>query len=223
MPKYDKLRTVILLGNVTKSAFYVANLYFIYMGELKMEKVTVYIVHGYTSSSEAEWFPWLKRKLMDIGINVTVFDMPNPNSPVAAEWDDHLEKKIKIRDENTYFIGHSLGCITLLRYLQKQPINIKIGGAILVSGFIERLPNYPILDSFIKSDLDMEMLTKMVQNRCVVSAPNDTIVAYKYSCELAKQFDAKLITVENGGHFIGQESFFEFPQLYDEFCKMINK
>ena len=188
-----------------------------------MRKATVYIIHGYTSSSESEWFPWLKRKLTDIGINVTAFDMPNPNSPIAAEWDEHLDKKIKIRDKNTYFIGHSLGCITLLRYLQKQPIDTKIGGVILASGFIEPLPNYPILDSFIKSDLDMEMLTKMVQNRCVVSAPNDTIVPYKYSCELARRFDAKLITVENGGHFIGQDGFFEFPQVYDELCKMINK
>ena len=186
-----------------------------------MTQTKVYVVHGYTSSSEAEWFPWLKRKLTYDGIDVTVFDMPNPDAPVASEWDEHLDKNIEMRDENTYFIGHSLGCITLLRYLEKQPLNTTIGGVILTSGFVESLPNYPNLHPFIKADLDMKKLIKMARNRCVVSAPDDSIVPYKYSCELARRFDAKLITVENGGHFIGQEGFFEFPQVYDELCRMI--
>lgn len=188
-----------------------------------MPKSTVYIVHGYTSSSEAEWFPWLENKLTNIGVDVFVFDMPNPDFPVASEWDEHLDKNIGALSENTYFVGHSLGCITLLKYFERHPADTKIGGVILASGFIERLPNYPNLDSFIKDDLDIEMLIKMTPNRCVLSAPNDTIVAYKYPCELAKLFNAKLITVENGGHFIGQEGFFEFPQVYDELCRMMKK
>jgi len=188
-----------------------------------VKDIIVYIVHGYTSSSNGEWFPWLKSKLSDIGVNTIVFDMPNPNAPIASEWIAHLSKNIKTIDENVYFIGHSLGCITLLRFLENQPDNTKIGGIILASGFIKKNPKYPNLDQFIKNDLNLKKAAKMAKHRYVFSAPNDIYVPYEYSCELAKLFDAELITVENGGHFIAQEGFFEFPQVFDEFCKMISE
>ena len=183
----------------------------------------VYIVHGYTSSSSAEWFPWLKNMLLDKGINVSVFDMPNPYSPVASEWIQHLENNIKNLSSGTYFIGHSLGCITLLRYLENQPDNINIGGIILASGFLRNNPKYPALDPFVKEDLNIEKIIKMTENRIVLSAPNDKYVPYEFSSELAQFLKAKFITVENGGHFIGQEGFFQFPQVYDELCRMIEK
>jgi len=186
--------------------------------------IKVYIVHGYTSSAEAEWFPWLKTKLMDMGITVTVFNMPNPDSPNVEEWDAYLDENIKTYNENTFFIGHSLGCITLLRYINRQPINAKIGGVILASGSISPNPLYPNLDDFYIGDYsDMQRIIRIVDSRCLFSATNDTIVAYENSCELALLLNAKLITVENGGHFIGQEGFFEFPQLLNEFCEMIHK
>ena len=183
----------------------------------------VYIIHGYTSSSNAEWFPWIKRMLNEDGINVSVFDMPNSNNPIAIQWIEHLDRNIKKITRETYFIAHSLGCITLLRYLEKQSENAEIGGIIFVSGFIKKNPKYPNFDQFIKEDLNMKKIIKMTENRFVFSAPNDPYVPYTFSCELAKQFNANLVTIENGGHFIGQEGFYEFPQLYDELYKMMNK
>jgi predicted alpha/beta hydrolase family esterase len=188
-----------------------------------MKNIVVYIIHGYTSSSKAEWFPWLKKKLMDIGTNVIVFDMPNPDSPIAQEWIEHLNKWIKTIDENTYFICHSLGCVTLLRFLELQHVDTKVGGIILASGFIKENPKYPNLDPFVKVDIDLLKIIKMTKNRCVLSSPNDNYVPYEYSCELAKAIDAKLITIENGGHFIAQEGFLEFPQVFNEFNRMINE
>ena len=185
-------------------------------------KANVYIVHGYTASSQAEWFPWLKDKLIEIGTTVTVFDMPNPNAPVPMEWDAYLENNIAECGESTFFVGHSLGCIALLRYLEKQAVTTKIGGVILVSGFLEPVPTLPMLDSFLKQDLNTPKLIKMVEKRLVISSPKDWIVDYQYSSKLAKQMKARLITVESGGHFIAQEGFTEFPLVYDELCKMIN-
>jgi len=188
-----------------------------------MKEHTVYIIHGYTSSSNAEWFPWLKRMLIDKGINVIVFDMPNPNAPDALQWIEHLEKNIKEVTKDTYFVAHSLGCITLLRYLEKLSGNTEIGGVILASGFDKKIPKYPVFDHFISENLNISKIIRMVKNRFVFTAPNDIHVPYKISCELAQHFDAELVTIENGGHFIGQEGFLEFPQVYDELCKMIDK
>lgn len=190
---------------------------------MKNKKVNVYVVHGYTSASSAEWFPWLKNKLTEIDISTTIFDMPNPNDPKVNEWDAYLDKNITECSESTILVGHSLGCITLLRYLEKQSDDRKIGGIILVSGFLEPITTLPILDPFIKQNLNTPKLIKMIEKRLVISSLDDSIVPYQLSCELAKQIDAKLITVENGGHFIGQEGFTEFPLVFDEICKIINE
>ncbi|MCL1873018.1 MAG: alpha/beta hydrolase, partial [Clostridiales bacterium] len=185
-----------------------------------MKNAKVYLIHGYTGSPESDLFPWIIDKLSEVGLNLTAFHMPNPDSPLAAEWDRYLDDNIKELNEDTYFICHSLGCVTLLRYLNRQSARTKIGGAILASGFVEMLPKYPMFRGFIDIDLDMGKLIAMVDKRCVFSSPNDIIVEYKYSQELARLFDAKLVTIEGGGHFIGQEGFSEFPELFEELCAM---
>ena len=188
-----------------------------------MKEKSVYVVHGYTASSTAEWFPWLKNKLSEANVSTTVFDMPNSNEPIPSEWDAYLDKNITKYDDNTFFVGHSLGCIALLRYLENQSINQKIGGMILVSGFLESVSTLPMLDSFTKKALDITRITNRIKKCIVISSPNDPIVNYQYSCELAKQLNAKLITVENGGHFIKQGGFSEFPLVFDEIFKMKNE
>jgi predicted alpha/beta hydrolase family esterase len=189
--------------------------------EYYMKNAKVYLIHGYTGSPESDLFPWIIEKLSGIGFTITAFHMPNPDFPIAAEWDRYLDDNIRELNEDTYFICHSLGCVTLLRYLNKQSVKVKIGGAILASGFVERLHKYPMLWDFVDIDLDMKKLIAMVEKRCVFSAPNDTIVDYKYSQELARLFDAKIITIDGGGHFIGQEGFSEFPKLFEELCAMV--
>lgn len=190
---------------------------------MKNKKYHIYVVHGYTASSKDEWFPWLKNKLNGDNLEVTLFDMPNSNFPSATQWDTYLDKNITDCNENTFFVSHSLGCIALLRYMEKQPIDQKIGGVVLVSGFLEEVSTLPMLNSFIKPDLNVNKLAEMIEDLCVISSPSDSIVPYSYSCELAKQLNAKLIAVKNGGHFLAREGFTEFPLVYDVLSKMIKE
>ena len=186
-----------------------------------MSDIKIYLIHGYTGSPESDLFPWLIDKLSGIGLNTIAFHMPSPDAPVAAEWDRHLDENIRELNRDTYFICHSLGCVALLRHLNRQSEKTRIGGAILVSGFVETLPNYPMFGEFVDIDLDMKKLISMVDKRCVFSAPDDTIVDYKYSQNLAGLFDAKMVMIEGGGHFIEQDGFSEFPELFAELCAMI--
>jgi len=187
------------------------------------KKANIYVIHGYTATSQSEWFPWLKNSLTKTFEEVVVFDMPNSNAPVPCEWDEYLNNNVYNCNENTFFVGHSLGCIALLRYLEKQPKDKIIGGAILVSGFLEPVPTLSILDPFIKSDLNIRKLIQMIKKRLVITSITDTIVNCKYSCNLAEQMEAKLINLESGGHFIAQEGFAKFPLVFNELCKMIIK
>ena len=185
------------------------------------KKRNVYVVHGYRATSDRHWFPWLKKELEQYDMDVTVFDMPNADAPNAQEWDTYLDDNIVPCNEHTILIGHSLGCIALLRYLNRQADTLKIHGLALVSGFSEPLSILPELDLFAKDKIHFDKIIKMAEHRLAFAATNDTIVAREYTDKLAKQLDAKLVFVENGGHFIDEEGCTEFPALLDELSKIM--
>ena len=192
------------------------------MMEAEVKSITkVYVVHGYTASSEQNWYPWLKNQLEENNVDVTVFDMPNSDAPNAHEWDEWLDNNITCCNESTILIGHSLGCIALLRYLNRCESSQRVRGIVLVSGFLEPVAALPELDSFSNTEIDFDKIINMAEHRLAISAPNDTIVAYEYTDRLSKYIDAKLITIEQGGHFIDKEGTTEFPALLNELYNMM--
>ncbi len=83
-----------------------------------------YLVHGWEGSPTNIWFPWLKKELENLGYKVQSLKMPHPELPIIKEWVATLEKEIKPSEE-TILIGHSIGCQTIMRYLEKPKRKIK--------------------------------------------------------------------------------------------------
>ena len=94
----------------------------------------VFIVHGWQGTPSVNWFPWLKFKLEGRGIRVMVPQLPDTGRPRMTPWVNELAKTVVVPDKDCYFIGHSLGCITILRYLESLK-DQTIGGVVLVAGF----------------------------------------------------------------------------------------
>ncbi|ADG93246.1 protein of unknown function DUF1234 [Arcobacter nitrofigilis DSM 7299] len=183
----------------------------------------VYIIHGYGASAEHHWFPWLKKELEKKDTNVVILNLPAPNSPNSNEWSNALKEQIKIIDKNSYFIAHSLGCISLLKFLEALPNSTKIGGYILVSGFNAPLFILKELDAFLKPTIDYEKLKNISSNRVVISSKDDSIVPFNLSNNLSNSLDAKLLVEEKGGHFLETDGFEEFPLVLNEFNKFLNE
>lgn len=182
-----------------------------------MQTHRVYIIHGYQASAQSHWFPWVKRTLEQQDFEVQVLALPAPDHPDIDAWLDCLRDNIKLGSQ-TYLIGHSLGCITLLRYLEEQ--QQAVAGMALVSGFAEPLSFLPVLDPFSAAPLDAEKLVRLVPQRIVMAAQDDHIVPYPYSLRLAEKLDADWELFERGGHFMAQDGFTEFPALYDVMIRM---
>lgn len=102
-----------------------------------MKKVV--IVHGWDGSPEDSWYPWLKAELEKEGFEVIAPQLPNPGSPRINTWVPALAAAVGTADEQTYLVGHSMGCETIARYVEGLPEGQKVGGAIFVAGFFERL------------------------------------------------------------------------------------
>ena len=182
---------------------------------------SVYIVHGYTASSTQNWFPWLREKLGERGVRTVVLDMPDSSAPRKDKWDSWLDQHIEEYDEETVFAGHSLGCVSLLRFLNRQDEARKVRGIVLVSGFTEPVPTLPMLNPFLEDPINSTKIIRMAKCRTAFTAPNDRIVPSVYTERMAKILAAELRSIENGGHFLDREGFTMFPQVYDEICRMI--
>ncbi|EMI5490695.1 serine hydrolase family protein [Providencia stuartii] len=177
----------------------------------KLTNKKVIIIHGYTASPEKNWFPWLKAQLEQQGVVVKVPAMPDPLSPDPQRWQQHLlDAQIEL-DKDTVVIGHSLGCVTLLRYLASQ--QQQIGGYLLVSGFTEEQATLPELKAHTDISLDYANLKSLSDKRISIISSNDSIVSPQSSRTLATLLETEVITVENAGHFLDREGFSEFPLI----------
>lgn len=189
-----------------------------------MNAENIYIIHGYTASKKSNWFPWLKEKLEDKKVKVSVPDMPDSKNPYCKQWLHHLSSVVSEINENTIFIGHSLGCIAIIRFLLEK--NIKINGAIFVSGFIDENPmseNTEGLQSFFSDPLDIERLKYPIPNRVAITAADDDIVPSAATKKMAEKINAKLMELNSGKHFIDRDGYTQFPILLKETESMIHK
>src|SRR5260370_27029587 len=167
--KHSRLSCVwllVLLGGVHLSAI---------VGE---SPTKLYIIPGYRASPTDHWFPWLKQRAEARGSAATVLKMPTPSNPELGEWLKTLQESISAPDKNTFFVAHSLGCITLLRYLDSLPAERQIGGFIFVFGFF-LLPSGTLskqMGSFLKDIGDYEHLWEVGLHRGVIVGLHESIL-----------------------------------------------
>jgi hypothetical protein len=179
-------------------------------------RLNVYIVHGFDASPAHHWFPWLRRALEARGHAVSIVELPSSHAPTPQAWLQALQEQAGALDGSSFFVAHSLGCISVLRHLERAPAGTVIAGCVLVAGFNAPLAVLPQLDAFAKPDLDLRKLSAMVSYRSVIASSNDAGVPPALSESLAKAWQANYTLVERGGHFLASEGFSEFPLLLNE-------
>lgn len=74
------------------------------------------------------WFPYLRKNLEPLGLEIVTQNMPDPKLARAKYWIPFIINNLKA-DKETILIGHSSGAVATMRILEK----IKLFGAILVA------------------------------------------------------------------------------------------
>ena len=93
------------------------------------------IIHGWGGNPNEGWYPLLKKELENRDIIVEVPEMPNTEAPDIKQWVKTLAKNVD-PEADTYLIGHSIGCQTILRYLEKLTTPVNIKGVVFVAGWL---------------------------------------------------------------------------------------
>lgn len=171
-------------------------------------------IHGWGGNPEEGWRPWLKQNLEEAGWKVINPAMPDTDTPTQSKWLAALTEAIGEPDDETYLVGHSLGGITILRYLESLPENKRIGGAILVAGF----PNDLTFDgykgelgSFFVSPVNWETINTHSSQFFVLHSKDDGWVDENNYHELKTKLNAGGELQNGFKHYSGDDGIMELP------------
>ncbi|MCG2694015.1 alpha/beta fold hydrolase [Candidatus Parcubacteria bacterium] len=168
----------------------------------------VIIVHGWDGYPEEGWFPWLKEELEKNGFQVFVPQLPEPEDPRIENWIPKLAEVVGEADKETYFVGHSMGCQAIARYLELLPENTKVGGAVFVGGFFKKLSGLgTVIDvkktarHWLDAPIDLQKVKSHLNKSVAIFSDNDPFVPLDNQDDFRDKLGSEIIIEHKKGHF----------------------
>ncbi len=123
-------------------------------------------------------------------------------------------------NENTYFVGHSIGCQTILRYLESLPADKKVGGVNFVAGWftlmnLETDEEKEIAKPWLETPIDFEKVKQHTEKFFVVFSDDDEVVPQENKKLFGEWLGAKIATEHAKGHFSGSDGVKELPVILE--------
>jgi len=182
----------------------------------------IIIVHRWEGSSQDDWRLWLKDELKRLGYEVIVPDMPDTDVPVIEKWVNKLSEVVGVLDEDVYFIGHSIGCQTILRYL--ETIETPVGGALFVAGWfnLENLEDDDVKEiakPWIETPINIEKIKKVLPKSTLLISKDDPYGAFDENVAKFSTLLSKVCVYEHAGHFTNSIE----PEILKQFKNFIEK
>lgn len=179
--------------------------------------MNVFIFHGTSGSPEGNWFPWLKKELENLGIEVFVPKFPTPEGQSLESWLKAFEPYQKYVNENSIFVGHSMGPALIWRLLERRTSPVK--AAILVAPFDDflGLPDFDkLVESFVNKPFDWQKIKQNCPKFTVFASDNDPYIPFKQTERIVKSLGIELKLIKGGKHLNSESGYLQFPALLDE-------
>ena len=181
----------------------------------------VVIVHGWDGSPEDCWFPWLKEQLE---MEVIAPAMPNPEEPKIGEWIGKL-KELEL-GEDTIFVGHSIGCQAILRYLETGR---KAKGAVFVGPWMtldeqtikeEGEEVVELARPWLETPINWDKVRVSAEKFVCIFSDNDYYVPLKNKKIFEDGLNAEIIVEHGKGHFDEKDGVKELPSVLESVLKI---
>ena len=186
----------------------------------------VFLIHGWDGYPENCWFPWLKSELEKNCFEVIVPAMPHPEEPTIEDWVGYLAKVVGEPDKNTYLIGHSVGCQTILRYLEQ--IKKPVGGVVCVAGWFRLLhlatkEEKAAAKPWLESKMDYKKIKQKAGSIIAIFSDDDPDVDLGDKDLFEERINAKTIIEHCKGHFSDDAGVKELPSTLDALLEIAEK
>ncbi len=163
------------------------------------------------------FLPVAEKKAWKKGHKVYAPFFPTPLGQTLDNWMNEFEPYWQYVNEETAFVGRSIGPAFILRLLEKSRVNVK--AAFLVAGFCSDLGVHefrPLIRTFIGKPFKWGKIKANCEKFFVYNADNDRFVPLKNGRELAKRLGTRIILVKGADHF----GLRKFPQLLNGIKKI---
>jgi len=182
----------------------------------------ILMLHGWESTSQSNWFPWLKREGTDMWYEMIVPDLPEPKTPVLEDWLSEACEQVGELWEGDILIWHSMWGKAVAHLIERQNISwVKI---ILVGPSYETIEDEldlwdPVdvkarLVAFNETKLDFEKLNSLDNTYTIFLSDNDRFINPDSASKYYSQIDwVKIVKFHNAGHFMKSEGFEELPEI----------
>lgn len=164
------------------------------------------------------WFPYLKRELSQLGIQVIAEEFPDNVCARAEYWLPHL--KNLGADENTILIGHSSGAIASMRYAEEY----RILGSILVGAYHTDLNIIEEKKSgYFDKPWNFSAIQRNQQWVAIFAGKNDPWIPVEEARYLNQQLNSYYFEFPQVGHFGGDYYKEQFPEIVAFIKERLNK
>ncbi|OGM14541.1 hypothetical protein A3A76_06095 [Candidatus Woesebacteria bacterium RIFCSPLOWO2_01_FULL_39_23] len=181
------------------------------------------IIHCWEGFPNYCWYPQTKKDLEKEGFEVIVPEMPDTAKPQLGPWLANLKEIAGKANNELFLLGHSLGCITIMRYLESLKNGEQVGGVVFVAGFTDDL-GYKELSNFFIEPINFKKIEERSRMFSLINSDNDPYVPPKYVDILKDKLGAKSIVKHNMKHFSGpidnEESCLSLPEVKEEIMRM---
>lgn len=187
----------------------------------------VFIVHGWGGNPGECWFPWLRHALQQQGFDVIVPQLPDTENPKIENWVPALSKVVGVADESTYFVGHSMGCQTIARFIETLPEGIRVGGAVFVAGFFKRLTGLEseegaqkMADAWLNAPIDLQKVKLHLPSSIAIFSDNDPYVPMDNEDAFRSELGSTIIEEHALGHFNDSAGVKELPSVLEAILEL---
>ena len=171
-------------------------------------------IPGLHNSDQDHWQTRLEKwdTLDFIRVNQENWDQPDCDT-----WIKRIENKLRdFTHSELILIGHSIGCMAIVKWYEKFGHQIK--GALLVAPSDSERANYPKYITGFRPIPDKRLPFPTI----IVASDNDHVTTIERSREFAKNWGSELVILENAGHIEPESGFGEWLLALELIDKLEN-
>lgn len=182
----------------------------------------VFLIHGWDGSPKEPMHVWIKKTLEEKGFEVHVPKMPNANKPEIKSWIKRIKEIVKHVNKEDIFIGHSVGCQAVLRYIEKLNENEKLGKVILIAPWMhldkqtideEGEESIKIAKPWMETSINFNKIKTHCSKFIGIFSGDDPYVPLSNINIFKKNLNAEILILNKRGHFDPSHNIDKLPEL----------
>ncbi len=146
--------------------------------------------------------------------------MPETEHPKIGPWVATLKKIVGQSRPDDIYIGHSIGCQAILRYLERLQEDQKVDKVILIAPWwfltLDANEEQVDADPWLKTDVDFGKIKTKANKFVAVFSDNDPFVIFEKNREFFKEnLNPEIVIKEKMGHFTESDGVKDLSFLFE--------